>query len=106
MGKVVSKRISKAEWLDAALETLEIEGIGGVNIEKLARKFGIAKSGFYWHFKNRGDLLNQMLEYWVHEFTEVVIGNTDFMQGPANKRLESVMNMISQLRRARAMLDV
>ncbi len=96
MGKVVSKRISKAEWLGAALEILEIEGINGVNIEKLARKFGIAKSGFYWHFRNRDDLLKQMLEYWTHEFTEVVIGNTDFMQGPAKKRLESVIQMISQ----------
>ena len=96
MSKVVSKRVSKAEWLSAALETLEIEGIDGVVIERLARKLGIAKSGFYWHFKNRTDLLGQMLEFWTHEFTEVVIGNTDSMQGPANKRLESVMHMINQ----------
>lgn len=96
MGKLASKRISKAEWLSAALETLEIEGIIGVNIEKLARKLGIAKSGFYWHFKNRADLLKQMLEYWTHEFTEVVIANADSMQGPAHKRLESVMHMIPQ----------
>lgn len=96
MNKVVSKRISKAEWLSTALETLEAEGIGGVKIEKLARKLGIAKSGFYWHFKNRADLLKQVLEYWAHEFTEVVIGNTDFMQEPVEKRLEFVMQMISQ----------
>lgn len=96
MGKIVLKRISKAEWLSTALETLEVEGINGVNIEKLARKLGIAKSGFYWHFKNRAELLEQMLEYWTHEFTEVVIGNIDSMQGPANKRLASVMHMISR----------
>lgn len=96
MGKVASKRVSKAEWLSGALETLENEGIIGVNIEKLARKLGVAKSGFYWHFKNRADLLDQMLEYWTHEFTEVVINNTDFLQGPAPKRLESIMHMISQ----------
>jgi hypothetical protein len=28
-------------------EALEAEGISGVNIEKLARQFGITKSGFY-----------------------------------------------------------
>lgn len=88
------RRVSKDEWLSEAMDTLAREGIGGVNIEKLARKLGIAKSGFYWHFRDRQDLLTQMLEYWIHEYTEVITQNKSITEGPATKRLESMVRTI------------
>ncbi|MBW2686907.1 MAG: TetR/AcrR family transcriptional regulator, partial [Deltaproteobacteria bacterium] len=36
------KRVSKAEWLDRALDVLELEGVQGVRVERLARDLGIA----------------------------------------------------------------
>lgn len=89
-----NKRVSKDEWLGQAMEILEAEGVSGVNIERLARKFGIAKSGFYWHFRDRQDLLTQMLEYWAHEYTEVVTKNKALSEGPAIKRLENIMRTV------------
>jgi len=65
-------RVSKAQWLDMALEVFEKEGINGVKIEQLAKLLGVAKSGFYWHFKDRRQLLEQMLEYWEYEYTIVL----------------------------------
>ena len=50
------KRVSKAQWLERALEVLETEGLQGVRVERLARDLGIAKAGFYWHFRDRSDL--------------------------------------------------
>ena len=48
-------------------------GIVRVRVERLARDLGVAKSGFYWHFRDRADLLKQMLRYWSDEFTEAVV---------------------------------
>ncbi|MHC4350247.1 MAG: TetR/AcrR family transcriptional regulator, partial [Planctomycetota bacterium] len=54
-GKAMRK--SKAHWFQAALAALAREGIQGVRVERLARDLGVAKSGFYWHFRDRDDLL-------------------------------------------------
>ncbi|WP_455219249.1 TetR/AcrR family transcriptional regulator [Kaarinaea lacus] len=91
-----SKRVSKAQWLDTALEVLETEGVDGVRVEKLARRLGIAKSGFYWHFKDRQELLQEMLNYWAHEYTAVISENPELNQGNPRQRLEKVMRMIQE----------
>ena len=88
------KRVSKAEWLARALEVLADEGIQGIRVERLARDLGIAKAGFYWHFRDRRDLLRNMLDYWKDEFTTVVTGNIDLQAGDAKRRLDKTTTMI------------
>ena len=88
------KRISKDEWLACALKALASGGIDSVRVDKLARQLGVARSGFYWHFKDRQDLLSHMLAYWAHEYTEVVTENEALTEGPALQRLENVMRMV------------
>ena len=88
------KRVSKAEWLAQALEVLAAEGVQGVRVERLARDLGIAKAGFYWHFRDRRDLLQSLLDYWTHEFTAVVTENPELLEGDPQKRLYKTMLMI------------
>ena len=57
------KRVSKEQWLTKALDTLESSGVEAVKIERLAKALGISRSGFYWHFKNRQDLLEHLLDF-------------------------------------------
>jgi AcrR family transcriptional regulator len=45
--------------------------VGGVRVERLAAELGITKGSFYWHFRNRGELLEALLEHWAREMTEV-----------------------------------
>jgi len=72
--------VSRAEWLQAAAKMLESNGIEGVKIETLARTLGVSKSGFYWHFKNRDDLLDHFLDFWLHEVTEVITENPQILE--------------------------
>ena len=94
MNKKKLKRISKDEWLACSLTALGSQGIDGVRIDKLARQLGVARSGFYWHFEDRQDLLTHMLEYWAHEYTEVVTANRELSEGPALQRLENIMRTV------------
>ena len=87
------QRISKAQWLECALDVLQKEGIDGVRIERLARILGVAKAGFYWHFANRAELLREMLAYWTDEYTEVVIKASG--SGSPRKRLKDAIEIIS-----------
>ena len=88
------KRVSKAEWLGQALDVLASEGIQGVRVERLARNLGIAKAGFYWHFRDRRDLMQSLLDYWTHEFTAVVTEKPGLLEGDPQKRLYKTMLMI------------
>ena len=88
------KRVSKAEWLERALDVLELEGVQGVRVERMARDLGIAKAGFYWHFRDRSDLLQSLLDHWAHEFTAVVTANPDLLEGDPKTRLYDAMRMI------------
>ena len=85
--KTKTQRVTKAQWLDMALEVLETDGVAGVRIEVLAKRLEISKSGFYWHFKNRDHLLKDMLDYWTHELTEVATENPELLTLKPKSRL-------------------
>ena len=98
--KTVSKRISKAQWLEQGLEILEKEGIAAVKIERLAKELKTSRSGFYWHFLDRNNLLQEILKYWQHEYSEVVItkyrlGSPELEDLSPKDRLLEIMMMIS-----------
>ncbi len=67
---------------------------GGIRIERLARDLNIAKSGFYWHFKDRKDLLNKVLDYWAYEYTSVVAQNPQLQRASPESRLNQAARMI------------
>jgi AcrR family transcriptional regulator len=72
MGPEQSKRLHQEDWLLHALETLRREGVGRLRVEPLARSLGVTTGSFYWHFKDRKDLLDQVLAHWAENMTAAV----------------------------------
>ncbi len=89
-----SKRITRDQWLSKALELFASTGEGGLRVENLARELGVSKSGFYFHFKDREDFLQQLLKYWAHEYTEVVTRNPLLLMTPARDRLTMIATLV------------
>jgi len=52
------------DWIEAGFVRLASEGIDAVRVEVLARDLGVSKGSFYWHFRDREDLLGRMLARW------------------------------------------
>ena len=90
----IHRGVSKAEWLEKALQTLGKGGVAAITVEGMAKSLGINKSGFYWHFKNRDDLLRQLLNYWSHEVTEVITDNSDLLKLEPKARLIKIAEII------------
>jgi len=87
--------VSKAEWLEAGLQALSEGGAANLTVEGLAKSLGISKAGFYWHFKNRDDLLRQLLDYWTHEITEVITSNPEILAlKPKNRLLRTAETIL------------
>jgi AcrR family transcriptional regulator len=56
-------------WLDTARQALIEEGTAGIEINKLAKRLGSSRGGFYWFFKDRAQLLDELLELWADTST-------------------------------------
>ena len=86
--------VSKAEWFEAGLRALSEGGGAALTIEGLARSLGIAKAGFYWHFKNRDDLMQQLLNHWIGETTAVVTAAEELLALDPKARLVRAAEMV------------
>ena len=67
--KKAKVRLTRQDWIDAAIVLLAEAGIGAVSIEQLAARLGITRGSFYHHFSDRQDLLRQMLDFWAQRWT-------------------------------------
>lgn len=56
-----------SDWVSAAFGRFSEQGVESVRVEVLARDLGVSKGSFYWHFRDRGELLERMLARWEHE---------------------------------------
>jgi AcrR family transcriptional regulator len=59
-----ASNLDRERWEDAALEALERGGLAAVAVEPLARRLGVTKGSFYWHFKGRPDLIAATVARW------------------------------------------
>lgn len=57
-------QLAPERWVDVAIDVLAREGIAGLRVEVLAKRCGVTKGSFYWHFKDRQALLDAVLEHW------------------------------------------
>lgn len=61
--------LSPGRWVEAATEVLVDQGIDHVRVDLLAKALQVTRGSFYWHFKDREDLLRQVLEAWRQHAT-------------------------------------
>jgi len=62
-----SNSLHPKDWIDAASARLAKHGVEAVRVESLARELRVSKGSFYWHFRDRVDLLEQVLAGWETE---------------------------------------
>ncbi|MDN5924914.1 MAG: TetR/AcrR family transcriptional regulator [Xanthomonadales bacterium] len=66
-------RLSATDWEQAALQLIADEGISALAIDALARRLGVTKGSFYWHFRSRDALLFAALERWQHHGEDTLL---------------------------------
>lgn len=62
--KAARTQLDPDRWVETAIDVLAREGISGLRVEVLAKRCGVTKGSFYWHFKDRQALLDAVLERW------------------------------------------
>ena len=57
-------QLDRNDWIEGAIDILAKSGVSGLRVEVLAKACGVTKGSFYWHFKDRQDLYDAVLETW------------------------------------------
>lgn len=66
-------KATKEDWMRAALKVLLADGVDQVMVLPLAERLKVSRSSFYWYFRNRQDLLAQLLAYWAGTNTRAIV---------------------------------
>lgn len=61
--------LNREAWEEAALAAIAAGGPEAVAVEPLARRLGVTKGSFYWHFGGRQELLEAALHRWERRGT-------------------------------------
>ena len=69
-GDATRSSLTPETWVDAATEVLVDQGIDHVRVDVLAGQLGVTRGSFYWHFRDREDLLRRVLQAWSERSTE------------------------------------
>ncbi|WP_372790381.1 TetR/AcrR family transcriptional regulator [Paraconexibacter sp.] len=73
------------DWIEAALAAIEEGGLGAVAVEPLARRLGVTKGSFYWHFADRRALLGAVLATWQQRFVDDTAERFDAIADPRER---------------------
>jgi AcrR family transcriptional regulator len=77
--------LSKDDWVRAALFAIADGGAAAVAVEPLAARLGATKGSFYWHFRNREQLIAEALAFWEQSGTDDVIAELGPVADPVER---------------------
>jgi len=99
------KRLGRDDWLKASLRMCD-KGIDAVKVAPLAENMGVTTGSFYWHFKNRRELLEALLEYWEREMTDTATEAAKRFEGSPADRILHLMETVTANNLARYDLPI
>ena len=85
--KPTETKLDRYDWIKEGLVVLAESGMEAIRVEPLAKRINVTKGSFYWHFKDRNDLLNAILAEWVQLDTNSIIERVNQIDAPPKTKL-------------------
>jgi AcrR family transcriptional regulator len=93
---VAASRLPRSKWIDAAYEEFAEHGLAGVRVELVARRLGVTKGSFYWHFTDRQALVDAVVARWEAEQTNAIIERTEAASTEPRARLAALFEDVAR----------
>ena len=90
--------LDRAAWIKGALAALADEGHAGLRVELLAKRLGVTKGSFYWHFANRQNLVEAVLDEWKTGRIRDIQKQTSAAPGEELAALRHTIDVYSEVR--------
>ena len=91
--------LTPEHWIAAATDVLVDQGIDRVRVDLLAAQLSVTRGSFYWHFRDRDDLLRRVLQAWRDNAT---VQLTQRLAGAGTDPRRQLQDVISLPFRGRA----
>jgi AcrR family transcriptional regulator len=76
--------LTREDWTRVAFDALA-GGVDAISVDRLAKRLGATRGSFYWHFKDREDLVRAALDLWEREHTTELIPEAEAVEDPAER---------------------
>ena len=96
-------QLDPQKWIETGIDLLAREGISGLRIESLAKRCGVTKGSFYWHFKDRQALLEAILERWKEGRLRDIEKSTAVVPGKERDQLHLAFEVYGSNRNSKGM---
>ena len=73
----MADQLSAKDWLDEGLKALAKGGFTALKAEPLAKRIGVSRGSFYWHFADIRAFHAALLKHWREVAAEQVIANLE-----------------------------
>lgn len=90
-------------WVDVATDVLARDGVNGLRVEVLAKRCGVTKGSFYWHFRDRQALLDAVLQRWKEGRIKDIEKTTAVNPGQEMKQLHYAIDLYGASRNRKGM---
>lgn len=58
------EQLGREDWLALAEDIIAEQGFSAVRVLPMAKRLGVSRSSFYWHFRDREDLVHSFVDGW------------------------------------------
>ena len=89
----MNQRVTREDWIDAALSAVAEGGLEGIGVESLARQLSVTKGSFYNYFANVDELTTSALTRWEEQATDGVIRTLDKLTDP-EERIKRLFELV------------
>jgi AcrR family transcriptional regulator len=92
-GEAARAPLTPESWVEAATTVLVDQGIDHVRVDVLAGQLGVTRGSFYWHFRDREDLLRRVLQAWSERSTAQLTQRLATARADAHEQLRDVISL-------------
>ena len=93
VGELPRAPLTPESWVEAATTVLVDQGIDHVRVDVLAGQLGVTRGSFYWHFRDREDLLRRVLLAWSERATEQLTRRLATAHADPREQLRDVISL-------------
>jgi AcrR family transcriptional regulator len=99
--QTATANLDATAWIDAASDALAEGGIDAVRIDPLAKRLGVTRGSFYWHFTDRAALHQAMLKEWRKRASYQVGSRIESRTSAPDERLQQTLKLPNSTPRAK-----
>ncbi len=92
-GETTRSPLTPESWVEAATTVLVDQGIDHVRVDVLAGQLKVTRGSFYWHFRDREDLLRRVLQAWSESSTEQLTRRLATAHADPHEQLRDVISL-------------